>query len=119
MAAWDMWDSVPKVLLKLLSQPQALSPKAFPAFPSWTCCSLHPLGSATVQGRPWPWNCSQGFPGPHWGPGSPRTELLPWHLTEGPARPSTAPNAFHWPDAQSDTTLSNGITAFFQDPQSN
>lgn len=28
MTAWDMWDSVPKVLLKLLSQPQALSPKS-------------------------------------------------------------------------------------------
>lgn len=81
MTAWDMWDSILKVLLKL-SQPQALSPKAFPAFPSLTCCSLplqllHPPGSPTAQDRHWPWNCSQGFPGPHWGPGSPRTKLLP------------------------------------------
>lgn len=53
MTAWDMWDSVPKVLLKLLSQPQALSPKAFP---SLTCCLLplqllHPQGSPTAQDR--------------------------------------------------------------------
>lgn len=54
MTAWDMWDSVPEVLLKLLSQPQALSPEAFPAVPSLTCCSLppqllYPPGSPTAD----------------------------------------------------------------------
>lgn len=68
-----MWDSVPKVVLKLLSQPQALSPKAFPAFPSLTCCSLPPQllcppGSPSAQGRHWPWNCSPGTPWPSLGP---------------------------------------------------
>lgn len=73
MTPWDMWNSVPKVLLKLLSQPQALSPKAFPVFPSLTCCSLpvqllYPLGSPTAQGRHWPWNFSPGIPWPSRGP---------------------------------------------------
>lgn len=82
-----MWDTVPKVLLKLLSQPQALSPKAFPVFPSLTCCLLppqllYPLGSSTAQGRHWPWTCSPGiFPSPHRSPGSSRTELLPLCLS--------------------------------------
>lgn len=74
MTAWDMWDSVPKVLLKLLSQPQALSPKAFP---SLTCCLLplqllHPQGSPTAQDRHQPWNCSPGIPWPLLGPRQPR-----------------------------------------------
>lgn len=96
MTAWDMWASVPKVLLKLLSQPQALSPEAFPAIPSLTGYSLppqllYPLGSPRAQGRHWPWSCSPGIPGPHWGPGSSGTELLPSRLSRGPCQAQHLP----------------------------
>lgn len=77
MTASDMWDSIPKVLLKLLSQPQTLSLKAFPAFPSLTCSSLplqllHPLGRATAQDRHWPWNCPPRIPWPSLGARQPQ-----------------------------------------------
>lgn len=75
MTAWDIWDSVPKALLKLLSQLPAPSPvtqKDLPVFPSLTCCLIptqlsHPPGSPTAEdshrlcdmlatstGLPWP-----------------------------------------------------------------
>lgn len=75
MTAWDIWDSVPKALLKLLSQlpaPGPVTQKDLPVFPSLTCRLLptqlsHPPGSPTAEdshqlcdmlatstGLPWP-----------------------------------------------------------------